>query len=84
MTAAPAPAVAPQETLGERIARLLKQQGRRQADLAQACSVHVTSVNKWIRVDTIPRWQLLPSIASFFGLTLAELVNGTSSAQEAA
>ena len=64
------------ETLGERIARLLKEQGRRQVDLAQACNVHVTSVNKWIHCEVIPRWPLLPGIASYFGLTLAQLVDG--------
>ena len=72
------------ETLGQRIARLLKDQGRRQCDLAQACQVDVTCVNKWVKGVAHPRWTLLPTVASYFGLRLAELVDDLADSKEAA
>lgn len=60
-------------TLGEKIKQLRKERRLSQDSLAQILGVSFQAVSKWETNVTMPDVSLLPSIASFFGVSLDEL-----------
>ncbi len=60
--------------IGENIRRLRRERGLTQETLAEFLGVTFQSVSKWERGDSYPDILLLPSIASFFGVTADELL----------
>ena len=60
-------------TLGNKIKQLRKQKNISQEVLAQYLGVSFQAVSKWETGTTMPDVLLIPSIASFFGVTIDEL-----------
>lgn len=60
--------------IGENIRRLRRERGLTQETLAEFLGVTFQSVSKWERGDSYPDISLLPSIASFFGVTADEVL----------
>ena len=66
--------------LGENIRRLRQERGITQEILADFLGVTFQSVSRWERGDSYPDMELLPSIASFFKISVDDLL-GVSKAQ---
>lgn len=60
--------------IGETIKRLRKERGVTQETLANFLNVSYQSVSKWERSETYPDITMLPTIASFFGITVDSLL----------
>ena len=60
--------------IGEQIQILRKEKGLSQEDLAQVFNVTNQSVSKWETGQTCPDISLLPDIASYFGVSVDELL----------
>ena len=58
----------------ETIARLRKEKGLTQKQLAEQFGVSDRSVSKWERGETMPDVSLLPDIADFFGVSVDDLL----------
>lgn len=67
--------------IGENIKRLRHEKELTQETLAEYLGVTFQSVSKWERGETYPDITILPSIASFFGVSCDELL-GTDSAEK--
>ena len=67
-------------TLGERLARLRNQKGLSQDALAEALGVSRQSVSKWATDASIPELDKLVRLSGLFGVSLDELVSGSSPA----
>lgn len=61
--------------LGERVRNLRCERGLTQEKLADFLGVSFQAISKWERGDTVPDIYMLPSIASFFGVTIDYLLN---------
>ena len=73
------------ETLGRRIARLRLARTATQERLAKELNVSPQAVSKWENDINYPDISLLPDLARFLGVSVDELLSGTSaSAQESA
>ena len=64
------------ETLGGMIARLRKQKGMTQLELAGKLGVTDKAVSKWERDLSCPDIGLLPSLAEVLGISIDELMQG--------
>ena len=71
-------------TLGERLARLRNQKGLSQDALAEALGVSRQSVSKWETDASIPELDKLVRLSGLSGVSLDELVSGSSPAVPAA
>lgn len=60
---------------GEKVRSLRTERGLTQEKLADFLGVSFQAVSKWERGDTVPDIYMLPSIASFFGVTIDYLLN---------
>lgn len=60
--------------VGRNIARLRKARGLTQEGLASLMGVSKASVSKWETAQSYPDIELLPQLATYFGVTLDELV----------
>ena len=60
--------------IGEKIIECRRQQGITQDDLAQYMGVSKASVSKWETSTSYPDITLLPRIASYFSITVDELL----------
>lgn len=58
------------------IAKLRKEKGLTQKQLAQQFGISDKSVSKWERAETMPDISLLPEIAAFFGISVDRLLEG--------
>jgi len=63
-------------TIGKRIARLRKDKGLKQEDLAEMLGVSGQAVSKWENDQTCPDISLLPLLAKILGVTVDELLTG--------
>lgn len=63
-------------TVGKRIARLRKDNGLKQEDLAEMLGVSGQAVSKWENNQTCPDISLLPQLAKILGVTVDELLSG--------
>lgn len=63
-------------TIGKRIARLRRDKGLKQEDLAEMLGVTGQAVSKWENDQTCPDISLLPQLARILGLTVDELLSG--------
>ena len=68
--------------INETIARLRKQKGITQEELANALGVTNQAVSKWESAQCCPDISLLPDIADYFGVTLDTLFGHESSADD--
>lgn len=68
--------------LGETIYRLRTEKGMSQGDLAEALSVSRQSVSKWETDGSTPDLEKLIKLSQLFGITLDELVTGTTAPPE--
>lgn len=66
------------ETIGQRIAKLRKQQGMSQEHLAEKIGVSSQAVSKWENDASCPDISLLPRLAKLLGITVDELLTGNS------
>ena len=71
-------------TLGERIVHYRKRQGLSQEQLSQRLGVSRQSVSKWERDLSIPDVASLPKLAEELGISVDELLQAKTAAQEAA
>ncbi len=62
--------------LWERVFELLKEQDKRQSDLARAVDASTSQVSLWISNDRIPRGDYMLRIADFFGVSVRFLLTG--------
>ena len=62
--------------ISENIAALRKQEGITQADLANRLNVSNQAVSKWEAGKCFPDIEILPELASFFGVSIDELLLG--------
>ena len=60
---------------GEKVRSLRTERGLTQEKLADFLGVSFQAVSKWERGDTVPDIYMLPSIASFFGVTTDYLLS---------
>lgn len=60
--------------VGRNVARLRKARGLTQEGLASLMGVSKASVSKWETAQSYPDIELLPQLATYFGVTLDELV----------
>lgn len=67
------------ETIGQRIAKLRKQHGMSQENLAEKLGVSSQAVSKWENDASCPDISLLPQLAKLLGVTVDELLTGNSS-----
>lgn len=67
---------------GENLKCLRKQKGMTQESLARAIGVSFQTISKWERGETYPDIGLLPAIASFFEITVDELLGIDKSVNE--
>lgn len=70
--------------LGENIYRLRTERNMSQGDFADAMEVSRQSVSKWENNSAVPELDKLVKMAQVFGITLDELVTGTSPTPSAA
>lgn len=70
-----------EETLGKRIARLRRDRGLKQDELAQQLGVTPQAVSKWENDQTCPDITLLPQLAKIFGVSVDELLSGKAPEQ---
>ena len=63
-------------TVGQRIARLRREMGLKQEELAQMLGISGQAVSKWENNQTCPDITLLPQIAKIFNVTVDELLSG--------
>ncbi|MBQ3044608.1 MAG: helix-turn-helix transcriptional regulator [Clostridia bacterium] len=68
--------------LGETIKKLRKERELTQENLASFLGVSYQSISKWERGESFPDVTLIPSIASFFGVTIDELFGTDKSKHE--
>lgn len=66
------------ETIGKRIARLRKEKGMSQENLAEKLGVSSQAVSKWENDQSCPDISLLPQLARLLGITADELLTGKS------
>lgn len=66
------------ETIGQRIAKLRKQHGMSQENLAEKIGVSSQAVSKWENDASCPDISLLPQLAKLLGVTVDELLTGNS------
>ncbi|MDO4492275.1 MAG: helix-turn-helix transcriptional regulator [Clostridia bacterium] len=69
------------ETFGEMIAKLRKDNGMTQAELADKMGVTDKAVSKWERDLSMPDTASLPRLAEIFGISVDELMEGKSAAK---
>ena len=62
------------ETMGSSIARMRKEKGLTQAQLAEMMHVTDKAVSKWERDLSCPDVEALPQLAQIFGITVDELM----------
>ena len=67
--------------IAENIRKLRHDLNLSQEQLAERLGVRFQAVSKWERAETYPDVELLPSIASFFGISVDELL-GTNEIEE--
>ena len=60
-------------SIGETIARLRRERGMTQENLAECMSVTAQTISKWENCTTCPDVMLLPVLADFFGVTVDDL-----------
>lgn len=65
-----------EETMGVRIARLRRERGMTQADLANQMGVTDKAVSKWERDRSCPDLHSLPRLARALGVPVEELLPG--------
>ncbi|MGN0155684.1 MAG: helix-turn-helix domain-containing protein [Lachnospiraceae bacterium] len=65
------------ENIGENILKLRRKKGITQEALAEFIGVTKTSVSKWETGTTMPDIQILPILASYFGVSIDELIGYT-------
>ena len=71
------------KSLGKKIKYFREQRGITQSGLAEELSVTRQAVSNWEREKTLPDVYMLQKIASFFGRTLDEFMEGTQEAEAA-
>lgn len=67
--------------IAENIRRLRQEQSLTQAQLAERLGVSYQAVSRWENETTYPDIELLPTLASLFGVTVDELLGSTSTDQ---
>ena len=67
--------------IGECIAKLRKERGMTQENLAEAMGVSPQTISKWENQTTYPDVTLLPVLADFFGVTVDALYGRDTSAK---
>ena len=68
------------KTIGAFIARLRKEKGMTQKELAGLLRVSDKTVSRWEREESLPDLNLVPVLAEIFGVTVDELLRGERSA----
>ena len=66
------------ESIGKRIARLRKEKGMSQENLAEKIGVSAQAVSKWENDQSCPDISLLPRLTKLLGVTADELLTGES------
>lgn len=66
------------ETIGNRIAKLRKEKGMSQENLAEKMGVSSQAVSKWENDASCPDISSLPELAKILGVTVDELLTGKS------
>ena len=66
------------ESIGKRIARLRKEKGMSQENLAERIGVSAQAVSKWENDQSCPDISLLPRLTKLLGVTADELLTGES------
>lgn len=70
------------ESVGSRIARLRKSRNLSQSELAELLNITHQAVSKWERGDSLPDVGILLPLASLFGISVDELLRGSTPAAE--
>lgn len=66
------------ETIGQRIGMLRRQKGLKQDEIAEILNVTPQAVSKWENDQTCPDIGLLPQLAKMLGVTVDELLTGST------
>ena len=70
------------ETLGFRIARLRKEKGFTQQELAEILNYSDKSISKWERGEGVPDIYILKQIAELYGVTVNDIIEMDSISKE--
>lgn len=68
-------------SLGENIYRLRSEKGMSQSELAEALNVSRQSISKWETDGSVPELDKLLSLSDLFGVSLDELVKGSTESE---
>lgn len=63
-------------SIGERIANLLKEQNKKESDLAKYLNTRQSTVQNWTRRGTNPSAEMIVPLCTFFGVTPNYLLTG--------
>jgi transcriptional regulator with XRE-family HTH domain len=66
-------------SIGERVHELLKQQGKKQNELAGAIGAGLSTVSQWNKPNRNPSSEMILPICEFFGCSVSYLLTGEES-----